>query len=179
MTSQNILNIKKALEIFQTDSRTNFQKVKDWNKTFGIVVNGEPQNDVFTKDPSLVKYRMDLIREEVRELEDAVKTKNMGETYDALCDILVVVYGMGASLGLDLDKGMHFVNESNMSKSCLTEEEAKKTVEWYKNNDNRYDSPTYKKSNNGEYWIVYNKSTGKILKSINWQIVDFNDLIKK
>jgi len=175
----NYLNTQEALKTFKTlNKRTNFEKVLDWNKTFDIETYEEPQKDIFCKNPELVNYRMNLIREEVGELEDAVKTHNMVETYDALSDILFVVYGMGASLGLDLDKGLHLVNESNMSKSCKTEEEAIKTVEWYKKNEERYDSPMYRKSKNGKYWIVYNKSTNKILKNVSWKTVNFEEIIE-
>lgn len=172
------INIDASLNNHENDKRTNFQKVVDWNKTFGIATYDTPKLDVF-KDKQFVEYRMNLIREEIKELEDAIKNNDMIETYDALCDILVVVYGAGASFGLDLDKGMHLVNDSNMSKSCVSEEEAIKTVKWYKENEKRYDSPIYRKSDSGNYWIVYNESSGKILKSINWKIVDFKKLLDK
>ena len=52
-----------------------------------------------------------------------------------------------------------------MSKLCISEEEAKKTVEWYKeqykNKKSPYDSPDFRKSNDNKFWVVYNK-----LKSI-------------
>ena len=51
-----------------------------------------------------------------------------------------------------------------------------KTVEWYQNQYKEgkqpYDSPNYRKSPNGKYWVVYNESTSKILKSINYK--DYN-----
>jgi len=175
----NYINTDLAIESLKQDKRTNFTKVCDWNKTFGIIVNENPDLEVFDRDPKFVEYRMALIREEVKELEEAVQNHDMIETFDALSDILVVVYGMGASLGVNLDAGMHLVNESNMSKSCSSEQEAIDTVEWYKKNESRYDSPTYRKADTGDYWIVYNESTHKILKSINWKLVNFEDLLKK
>jgi predicted HAD superfamily Cof-like phosphohydrolase len=179
MESTNTLNIALSLEQYQKDNRSNFQKVSDWNKTFGVKTLDFPNLNIFKNDPKFVEYRMNLIREEVSELEDAVKKGDMVETIDALSDILVVIYGMGASLGINLDETMHLVNDSNMSKSCASEEEAIETVEWYKKNEPRYDTPTYKKSNTGNYWIVYNRSSGKILKSIRWKIVDFEDYMKR
>jgi predicted HAD superfamily Cof-like phosphohydrolase len=179
MESTNKLDTNTSLENYKYDRRTNFQKVVDWNKTFGIPIDNKPNLDIFKNDPKFIEYRMSLIREEVKELEEAVKNSDMVETIDALSDILVVVYGMGASLGIDLNETMHLVNDSNMSKSCASEEEAQKTVDWYIKNEPRYDSPSYRKAENGNYWIVYNKSTNKILKSINWKIVDFQDYINK
>jgi predicted HAD superfamily Cof-like phosphohydrolase len=162
-------------------SKTNYQKVVQFNRVFGVPVSEQPRHNIFDEDPKLVELRMNLIREEVGELEDAVKDKDMKETFDALSDILYVVYGMGASLGLDLDRGMDLVHESNMSKSCTSEKEAESTVQWYlekfATGEQPYDSPAYRKSDDGNYWVVYNSSTGKILKSINYSPVDFTDIL--
>ena len=35
------------------------------------------------------------------------------------------------------------------------------------------------KSEDGKYWVVYNKSTGKILKSINYAPVKFDSILPK
>jgi predicted HAD superfamily Cof-like phosphohydrolase len=248
---------------------SNYQSVLEFNKSFGLPVFTEPKKNIFTEEPKLVKLRLDLIKEEVRELvEDGFWDKNFVEVVDALTDILYVVYGAGSSLGIDLDKefnvkilelystftpnASHFYNiqrcnqdldqgeiqqdifkdstqakiifnkfivpiqqetinlekqiyngdykglseslnnllhvtyfcgavlninldksfeivhKSNMSKLCLTEDLAKKTVEWYKKNESRYDSPTYRESYDKKYYVVFNKSTGKILKSIDY-----------
>lgn len=156
---------------------TNFKKVYDFNKCFGVSVSDSPQKNVFDEKPELVKLRLSLIQEEVRELEDAIKDKNFTEVVDALSDILYVVYGAGVSFGIDLDRSFNIVHDSNMSKSCKTEEEAQQTVEWYKTNDTPYDSPDYRKSDDGKYWVVYNKSTGKILKSINYTQANFKVML--
>ena len=156
---------------------TNFRKVYDFNKCFGVPVSDTPEKNVFDEKPDLVKLRFSLIHEEVNELEDAIKTKNFTEVVDALSDILYVVYGAGVSFGIDLDKAFDIVHDSNMSKLCKTEDEARQTVEWYKTHDTPYDSPDYRKSDDGKYWVVYNHSTGKILKSINYIPANFSDLL--
>jgi len=163
--------------------KSNYQKVVEFCKTFGHPAHNNVQHDVWTKDPKLVKLRVDLIREEFNELVHAVEHHDMVETVDALADILVVTYGMGAAFGVDLDKAMSLVHESNMSKICSTEDEAKKTTDWYKTEfvEGRqpYDSPTYRKSPCGEKWVVFNESTGKILKNINYHAVDLTELVGK
>ena len=63
-----------------------------------------------------------------------------------------------------------------MTKICDTEELAKATVEHYKQNDNRYDSPAYITFCNG--YIIFNESTGKILKSIKYTAANFESLLK-
>lgn len=156
---------------------SNFKKVIDFNEAFGVTVNSTPHQTVFEDDKSLVKLRLSLINEEVKELNEAVDNKDFVETIDALADILYVVYGAGASFGIDLDKAFNIVHDSNMSKLCKTEEEAKETVEWYVKNDPRYDSPAYRKGLTGDYWVVYNKSSGKILKSVNYTAADFKNML--
>ena len=150
-------------------SQTNFEAVVEFNRTFGVPVHDTPQHDVFIRDPKLVEYRLKLIREEVAELEKACIDHDLVETVDALADIAYVVHGMAASLGLNLDKAFQIVHQSNMSKSCKDEDEARETIAYYEKNKDTlgYDSPAYRKSADGRF-IVYNQSTMKILKSINY-----------
>jgi hypothetical protein len=70
---------------------------------------------------------------------------------------------------VDIQKCLTEVHRSNMTKLCKSEEEAIATVENYKKNDTRYDTPSYRISSNPSYWTVFNQSTGKILKSINYE----------
>lgn len=158
-------------------SKTNFQKVVDFNRQFGAKMYDTIQKNIFDGDPDLVKARLDLILEEVNELKNAIQEKDIKEVIDALSDICYVAYGMAASFGIDLDKFFDIVHNSNMSKLCNSEEEAIRTVEWYKGNEKRYDSPTYRISDDGKYWIVFNESSGKILKNINYIPVNFDKML--
>ena len=90
---------------------TNFQKVATFMKTFGQEVKTKTE---FPKE-KIVKLRYDLINEELEELQDAIKDRNMLEIADALTDILYVTYGAGHAFGIDLDKCFNEVQESNMS----------------------------------------------------------------
>ena len=81
-------------------------------KTFGQEVKTKTE---FPKE-KIVKLRYDLINEELEELQDAIKDRNMLEIADALTDILYVTYGAGHAFGIDLDKCFNEVQESNMSK---------------------------------------------------------------
>ena len=155
---------------------SNFQKIVEFHKCFGLEYNETPQVDVVERKPDLVKLRSDLINEEVSEYTEAVEQNNFIEIIDALTDILYVVYGAGASYGIDMDKAFDLVHKSNMSKLCTSEEEARLTVEHYRSDD-RYDSPAYRKGENGDYWVVYNESSGKILKSINYKPVKFDSIL--
>ena len=63
-----------------------------------------------------VQLRYELIKEELEELNQAIKDRDMKEVADALTDILYVTYGAGHAFGVDLDKCFDEVQNSNMSK---------------------------------------------------------------
>ena len=91
---------------------TNFEDVILFMKTFGQEVKDLPElpsNDV-------LDLRYDLIEEELGELEEALVQYDLVAVADALTDILYVTYGMGAALGIDLDKCFREVQRSNMTK---------------------------------------------------------------
>ena len=162
-------------------SKSNFQKVQEFNKVFGVPRTDKLYKNVFDDDKKLVKLRLDLIKEEVGELEEAIQNKDMKEVIDALSDILYVVYGAGDSFGIDLDHTFDMVHSSNMSKSCNNEELAIKTVEDYQQKydtgNSPYDSPAYRFDEESGLYIVYNKNTGKILKSIEYNAVNFDSIV--
>ena len=91
---------------------SNFRKVGIFMKTFGQEVKEKPS---FSTD-KINKLRIDLIKEELDELQEAIKNKDLLEVADALTDILYVTYGAGHAFGIDLDKCFEEVQNSNMSK---------------------------------------------------------------
>ena len=91
---------------------SNFSKVGVFMKTFGQEVKNKPS---FSSD-KINKLRIDLIKEELEELTEAIKNKDLLEVADALTDILYVTYGAGHAFGIDLDKCFDEVQNSNMSK---------------------------------------------------------------
>ena len=91
---------------------SNFNKVGTFMKTFGQEVKSKPS---FSSD-KINKLRIDLIKEELEELQEAMKNNDLLEVADALTDILYVTYGAGHAFGIDLDKCFDEVQNSNMSK---------------------------------------------------------------
>ena len=91
---------------------SNFTDVKTFMQTFGQMVRTKPQ----FPDEKTMRLRYELIKEELNELEEAMKTKNLQEVADALTDILYVTYGAGCAYGIDLDKCFKEVQRANMSK---------------------------------------------------------------
>ena len=91
---------------------SNFQSVKKFMVTFGQ----EVKNKAEFPNEKITKLRYDLIKEELEELGQAIKDKDIKEVADALTDILYVTYGAGHAFGIDLDKCFEEVQNSNMSK---------------------------------------------------------------
>ena len=91
---------------------SNFSKVGIFMKTFGQEVKNKPS---FSTN-KINKLRIDLIKEELDELTEAINNKDLLEVADALTDILYVTYGAGHAFGIDLDKCFDEVQNSNMSK---------------------------------------------------------------
>jgi predicted HAD superfamily Cof-like phosphohydrolase len=91
---------------------SNFSKVGIFMKTFGQDVKNKAS---FSTD-KINKLRIDLIKEELDELTEAMENKDLLEVADALTDILYVTYGAGHAFGIDLDQCFDEVQNSNMSK---------------------------------------------------------------
>ena len=91
---------------------SNFSKVGNFMKTFGQEIKTKPS----LSTEKINKLRIDLIKEELEELTEAMNNKDLLEVADALTDILYVTYGAGHAFGIDLDKCFEEVQNSNMSK---------------------------------------------------------------
>ena len=91
---------------------SNFSKVGIFMKTFGQEVKTKPS----LSTEKINKLRIDLIKEELEELTEAINNMDLLEVADALTDILYVTYGAGHAFGIDLDKCFEEVQNSNMSK---------------------------------------------------------------
>ena len=91
---------------------TNFEKVKLFMQTYGQEVKTKAD----FSDEKTNKLRVDLIKEELEELTQAMNDKDIIEVADALTDILYVTYGAGHAFGINLDNCFNEVQNSNMSK---------------------------------------------------------------
>ena len=91
---------------------SNFIKVGIFMKTFGQDVKEKPSFST----GKINRLRIDLIKEELQELNEAMKKRDLLEVADALTDILYVTYGAGHAFGINLDACFEEVQNSNMSK---------------------------------------------------------------
>ena len=91
---------------------SNFQSVKKFMQTFGQEVKSKAE----FPNEKIVQLRYELIKEELEELNQAIKDNDIREVADALTDILYVTYGAGHAFGIELNKCFNEVQQSNMSK---------------------------------------------------------------
>ncbi|UXP31598.1 nucleoside triphosphate pyrophosphohydrolase family protein [Reichenbachiella agarivorans] len=148
-------------------------QVAEFHKTFKHPIVTSPA----IPDAKRCALRVELISEELKELEQAIKDKDMVEIADALCDIQYVLSGAVLEFGLG-DKFVELFNEvqrSNMSKACKTLEEAEATVKHYKENKA---TESYIKEEDGLF-LVYRKDDDKTLKSIAYSPADIKGILEK
>ena len=163
--------------------QSNFSQTSNFIKTllFGNSFNVTPTTilDNFT-DPSFYQIfnnYIDSLVEAYNNLEAETKAGSFTNTINSTLEVLYLTYVIGGLLGINLDKSIKMVHESNMSKICSSEAEAQQTVQWYKENETRYDSPCYRKSEFLDGYVVFNESTGKILKNVNYHAVDLSGFL--
>ncbi|MEQ8926402.1 MAG: nucleoside triphosphate pyrophosphohydrolase family protein [Fulvivirga sp.] len=146
-------------------------QVAQFHKTFNHPILESPQ----IPDKKRCDLRVELISEELKELAEAIKEKDLVEIADALCDIQYVLSGAVLEFGLG-DKFKELFDEvqrSNMSKACDTEAEAKATVNYYAE---ERDTECYYEQKDGKY-LVFRKSDNKTIKSINYSPADLKSIL--
>lgn len=114
---------------------SNFTDVQKMNLVFGNAFG-----NLSNVDWNKAKMYADLIQEELNEIYEAIENKDVQELVDGNMDVLVVAYGLAHVSGIEADKGMRIVYESNMSKVCPTLCDARKTQDWYQE---KYQLETY------------------------------------
>lgn len=147
--------------------------VADFHRTFKHPILESPT----IPSEDRCKLRVALIAEELKELEVAILEKDVVEVADALCDIQYVLSGAILEFGLaDKFKALfEEVQRSNMSKACVSEDEAKLTVEFYLKKDG---TECYYKEEAGK-WLVYRNSDNKTIKSINYSPANLESVLSK
>lgn len=141
-------------------------EVKKWSLKAGLLVNNE-----FTLNVSHVdkKLAVDLIKEELEELIEAIDNNDKEEVVDALNDLQWVLDRAKLTFGLDKSSFKELI-KSNNTKLCNSIHEAEISQELYANglhpNKMGRHIDTIIEKNNG-FYILKNKN-GKMLKSKNF-----------
>lgn len=151
----------------------NFEEIK--KQDFDLK-NKKPFVNVFTDNYKELYQKLNNFNNLIIDFKEVIKTKKMDDVSTFLALIIFKVYDFSYFLNLDIDDIFDRVHKSNMTKACKTEKEAIETVE-YINKDKKYKEPSYKPSKNNKYWIIYDKSTGKTLKSKYYNAVNLSYLM--
>jgi predicted HAD superfamily Cof-like phosphohydrolase len=156
---------------------TGIQKIKHWRETFGLPNRDTPQI-ASQKEATLA---LTLIEEETKELEMSLFSKINNENEydpeldliaDAIGDLYFVVTQAAMIHGLDPEMLIDRVYTSNMSKLCLTEQEAVDSVKAYTDKEI---STYYTQLPDGKF-IIKRTIDNKVLKGINFFEPDWSDL---
>lgn len=153
--------------------------IKQVNEFMTVFNQPRPETPIIPT-PDRTKLRLDLIHEEYKELEEAIKNNNLIEIIDAFCDLQYVLSGAIIEFGLGnkFKRLFNEVNDSNMTKFCKTREEADLTIEKYK----KEGIDTYSKLvvlEDNKYFIIYRSTDNKVLKSINYVKPNFNNILNE
>lgn len=147
--------------------------VKDWALTFGLPVNEKP----IIPSKERIELCYNLIREEFMEFEASIYTPfqlrdniDITEVADSLTDTLWCVIRAMQEFGLNPQKCIEAVYESNMSKLCQYPDEVRKTIEMY---EKKGITATHTYIGR-QGWVIHNKETGKVLKSVNFKEPKFD-----
>ncbi len=95
---------------------TDFEMVCEFNKCFDFPIHKDMSDD------KCLKLRLDLIKEEIDELNEAFNTNDIIEEQDACADILYVAYGMAYTYNWNSDnyfKDKYFLNNQNKTNSLF------------------------------------------------------------
>lgn len=151
-------------------SPDSLNQVAEFHRTFHHPILDSPQLPAETR----CQLRVALLAEELKELEVAILEKDIVAVADALCDLQYVLSGAVLEFGLG-DKFKTLFDEvqrSNLSKACLTEQEAQATVTHYQNKgvDCHY------VASDGKF-LVYRTTDNKTLKNINYSPADLESIL--
>ena len=151
---------------FYPEMQTNVDfvnEVEEFNRTFGKPNNYEPT----IPEKKEWQFVYDFVLEELEEYRQACENGDIVEVLDALCDIAYVSFGNGTMLHGLKDKiwpAYQEVQESNMSKSCLTKKEAMETVTL---RTKEQAEPCHFEQV-GDRFVVYRTRDRKVMKSIDY-----------
>ncbi|CCH54526.1 Protein of unknown function DUF2166 [Fibrisoma limi BUZ 3] len=153
-------------------SPDSLNQVAEFHRTFHAPVLDTPQ----IPSEARCRLRVALLAEELDEFKEAIEAGDIVAVADALCDLQYVLSGAVLEFGLgDKFKALFDeVQRSNMSKACLTVDEAEATVAHYRSQgvDCHYIE------SDGRY-LVYRDADHKTLKNINYSPADLESVLNQ
>lgn len=146
-------------------------QVKEFHEVFGHPINNKPH----MYETQMLK-RLGYIQEELKELEDAIKKGDVVELADVFVDLLYFINGGVVEAGMwqIINELFDEVHRSNMSKVCVTREDAQNTVKHWQ--DKGQGTCTIYPCSIGGF-TVKRDSDGKTMKSISYSEADLKSII--
>lgn len=154
-------------------------KVKEFHELFNHPILDTPQ----IPSKERCKLRITLLREELKELEDAIDSDDVVEAADAFTDLQYVLDGAMLEFGMLHIKESLFeeVHRSNMSKACVNKKEAIDTQAKYLEEGTESYSTTKDIFEDGNYihsvHLVFREKDNKLLKSINYSPANLKAIV--
>ena len=148
-------------------------EVEEFNAIMGKPNNYTP----VIPDEKEWMFVYNFILEELEEYKHACETGDIVVVLDALCDITYVSLGNGGCLHGLKDKvwpAYQEVQASNLSKACISEEEAQETV---RVRSTEQEEPCHYEQV-GKYYIVYRTRDRKVMKNVNYFRPDLTQFFK-
>lgn len=120
-----------------------------------------------------------VLCEEIREVSDALDTRDLTEVVDGVIDTIVVALGMWQkleNLGIDMNKAAELIGHNNLSKypSLRDDSIVQPTIDKY---EAQGIEVTVKKDIPNHCYVFRNKGTGKILKPYGFESVDISSCV--
>lgn len=144
--------------------------VAEFHHTFHAPVLETPQ----IPSEQRCQLRVALLVEELDEFREAIAAGDIVEVADALCDLQYVLAGAVLEFGLGNSFKALFdeVQRSNMSKACLTIQEAEETVALYTSKG----TPCHYEESEGKY-LVFRDADRKTLKNVNYSPANLANIV--
>lgn len=134
----------------------------------------ENKKDFSINCDAIIK-KLDTVSSFIDMFEKSCSERNFTGMEENLLDIIQKTYDLGYFMYFDMDPMFREVHRSNMTKVCLTEEDAMESLNKYKESG-IYKQPVIRIKE--PYFMVYDDHLNKILKSFKWEVPDLQKLIK-
>lgn len=108
----------KMPEVWQRNNRDLFQDVGDFHRKFGLdsFPNRRPGFPPFDH----VQFRVDFLKEELTEIEEAINENDLAKFLDGLVDLVYVALGTAHLCGLPFNEAWFAVHMANLAKERAT-----------------------------------------------------------
>ncbi len=161
---EKILELKAEIQKAETESVPFVDEVEEFNNVMGKSWQNRTSPEIDPKDADFV---INFIQEELDEMKEATKEKDIVGILDAILDITYVCLGNGAMVFGIKDKilpGYAEVQASNLSKICNSLEEAEETV---RVRSEQQGEPCHWEAM-GDKYVVYRTSDHKVQKALGY-----------